>query len=69
MPLEDIFRVPVPEREVNDIESRKTWRGPRPEAKPDADAEEGGEREAMQWTAGEIMEARALDRGFREFSV
>jgi hypothetical protein len=61
MPLEDVFRIPPPEREVDDIEARKTWRGPRPEASTPTQG-------AVQWTAGEIMEGRALDRGFCGFS-
>lgn len=66
MPLEDVFRVPPAAREVDDIESRKTWREPKAKADETAGEDEGG---SVQWTAGEIMEARALDRGFREFAA
>ncbi|BEI88039.1 uncharacterized protein CcaverHIS019_0107570 [Cutaneotrichosporon cavernicola] len=52
MPLEDIFRVPRPKQE-DDIDLR-TWRGPRPTTP----------KKNAGWTAGEIMDARALDRGF-----
>ncbi|BEJ11313.1 hypothetical protein CspHIS471_0107350 [Cutaneotrichosporon sp. HIS471] len=52
MPLEDIFRVPRPKQE-DDIDLR-TWRGPRPTTP----------KKKAGWTAGEIMDARALDRGF-----
>lgn len=58
MPLEEVFRVPPPDAEIDNLEAKKTWREPRPEetlapTKP-------------TWTAGGIMEARALDRGFRK---
>lgn len=58
LPLERIFRIPEPEREVDETEAKKTWRGPRP-----VQAAKKG------WTAGNIMDGRAADRGFSELSV
>jgi hypothetical protein len=61
LPLEYIFRVPPPETsEDNDqYATKKTWREPREAV--------AVERQAV-WTAGSIMEGRALDRGYRESS-
>lgn len=64
MPLEEVFHVPPPKREVDDIEARKTWRTGQAPAPKGGEGE--GKEEVQQWTAGEIMEARALDRGFCE---
>lgn len=64
MPLEDVFHVPPPEVELDDMEAKKTWRGPRPDT-PGATGERTPPKPT--WTAGGIMEARALDRGFCEF--
>jgi hypothetical protein len=63
MPLEEVFRIPPPEIEVVDLESKKTWRGAREDIA--ALLAESNPLEPV-WTAGEIMEARALDRGFCE---
>lgn len=58
LPLEDVFKIPLPDKEVDDVASKRTWReGSRPADAP---------APVPQWTAGEIMEARALDRGFCE---
>lgn len=57
MPVEEIFNVPAPEAEVDSMVAKKTWREPRPEFEAE---------EKRTWTAGGIMEARALDRGFRK---
>jgi hypothetical protein len=58
MPLEDIFHVPSPEVEVDDMEAKKSWREPREHTTATT--------KIPTWTAGGIMEARALDRGFGE---
>ncbi|GMK56024.1 hypothetical protein CspeluHIS016_0210800 [Cutaneotrichosporon spelunceum] len=57
LPLERIFNIPAPEVVVDDIASRRTWRAgyhPPVTAKPDG----------PRWTAGDIMDGRATDRGF-----
>ncbi|KAL1410090.1 hypothetical protein Q8F55_004093 [Vanrija albida] len=55
MPIEDVFRVPPPaEDEV--VVDKRTWRGDGPRAVEEA--------RGHTWTAGGIMEARAVDRGF-----
>ncbi|GMK54708.1 hypothetical protein CspeluHIS016_0112940 [Cutaneotrichosporon spelunceum] len=53
MPLEDVFRIPRP-KEEEDVDVHRTWREPRPATV----------KKNAAWTAGEIMDARALDRGF-----
>lgn len=55
MPIEDIFHVPMAAKEENVIESKKTWRD---------DAPRTSAPQASVITAGEIMESRALDRGY-----
>lgn len=61
LPLETIFKVPLEADEEEDHEAKKTWR-----------EDDGRERQSVpekkqvQITAGEIMEARAVDRGFGE---
>ena len=61
LPLEYIFRVPPPESSEEDdrYATKKTWREPREAVTT--------ERQAV-WTAGSIMEGRALDRGYRKFA-
>ncbi|TXT10992.1 hypothetical protein VHUM_01743 [Vanrija humicola] len=54
MPIEEVFRVPAPaEEEV--VVDKRTWRGEGPRVV---------EAKGHTWTAGGIMEARAIDRGF-----
>lgn len=61
LPLEIVFRVPKPEpTETDAYAAKKTWRGDRP-------AQEQEKKEV--WTASDIMEGRALDRGFRKSSI
>lgn len=57
IPLEEIFTIPKPDPEEHDAyASKKTWRGDRPV-----------QQEAKEvWTAGNIMEGRALERGYRK---
>lgn len=60
LPLETIFKIPVPEDEEDDHEAKKTWRedagrGERPPPQP---------KKAPEITAGELLEQRAVDRGF-----
>lgn len=58
MPLEEIFRVPLPPQSpIDEHAHKKTYRDGMQRA-----MKETGPR----WTAGAIMEARALDRGFSE---
>lgn len=61
LPLEHIFRVPLPvsPEEDDQYASKKTWREPR---------EAVSEEKKVVWTAGSIMEGRALDRGYCEFA-
>lgn len=62
LPLEDIFAIPAPASDPSeDYADKRTWRTPRAEE----EARERAERKVV-WTAGGIMEARALDRGYRE---
>jgi hypothetical protein len=61
LPLEDVFHIPPPEIEVDTMASKRTWRTPR-EEDPDVIAA----AQQVPWTAGLIMEERALDRGFGE---
>lgn len=57
IPLENVFKVVRPEMEEEDpYASKKTWRGDRPVIKESTEV----------WTAGAIMEGRALERGFCE---
>lgn len=59
LPLERIFNVPPPDVVVDDMESKKTYRGgyrPPVQAKP----------KGPRWTAGDIMDGRASDRGFSQ---
>lgn len=59
MPLETIFR--IPEREQAPLDpyaSKRTWRGPEAEAEVS---------DQVRWTAGDLMEERAKDRGYRTF--
>lgn len=56
LPLERVFRIPEPEQSVDELEAKKTWRGPHRIAAP---AKKG-------WTAGDLMDGRAADRGFSE---
>jgi hypothetical protein len=61
LPLETIFTVPTPESvDSESYAAKKTWRGPRP------DAEEVVAEKKINWTAGMIMEGRALERGYRK---
>lgn len=56
--MEQVFRIPAPPVVEDDIDSKRTWRGPRPVVqKP----------KGPRWTAGEVMDGRATDRGFSEF--
>ncbi|CAK9781736.1 P-loop containing nucleoside triphosphate hydrolase protein [Cutaneotrichosporon oleaginosum] len=57
LPLERIFNVPAPEIIIDDIESKKTWRGG---SRPTVASKPKGPR----WTAGDIMDGRATERGF-----
>jgi hypothetical protein len=58
IPLEEIYTIPRPAVEEEDpYASKKTWRGERPAVKENTET----------WTAGGIMEGRALERGFCEF--
>jgi hypothetical protein len=58
MPLENIFHLPPPIREPEDpYASKKTWRKPKEEVVDDTEP-------VTKWTAGEIMDARATDRGY-----
>ncbi|KAL1409274.1 hypothetical protein Q8F55_006107 [Vanrija albida] len=56
LPLERVFRLPPPEPEVDPMAAKRTWRKGMvaPVAEP----------KGPRWTAGEIMDRRALDRGF-----
>jgi hypothetical protein len=55
IPLEEIYPIPRPDPEEHDAyASKKTWRGDRPVQK----------EEKQVWTAGNIMEGRALERGY-----
>lgn len=63
MPLETIFDIP-PSADIVEQDKyadKRTWRGTR-----DTDTE--GEKR-VQWTAGMIMEGRALARGYRKALV
>jgi hypothetical protein len=57
IPLEEIYTIPRPDPQQYDAYAdKKTWRGDRPVQK-----------EAKEvWTAGIIMEGRALERGYSE---
>ncbi|BEI85717.1 hypothetical protein CcaverHIS002_0600040 [Cutaneotrichosporon cavernicola] len=57
LPMERIFNIPAPEVVVDDIVSKKTWRAG---YRPHVSAKPMGPR----WTAGDIMDGRATDRGF-----
>jgi hypothetical protein len=58
MPLEDIFRVPLPPQSpIDEHAHKKTYRDGM--ARPQVDV-------GPRWTAGAIMEGRALDRGYCE---
>lgn len=55
IPLEEIYTIPKPAVEDEDpYASKKTWRGDRPVVQENTET----------WTAGSIMEGRALERGF-----
>lgn len=58
--MEVIFRIPAPDADGldTDYSAKKTWREPK-EA-------QGGDGSKVKWTAGDLMESRALDRGYRE---
>ena len=57
IPLEEIFTIPKPDPEEHDAyASKKTWRGDRPVQQETKEV----------WTAGNIMEGRALERGYRK---
>lgn len=57
IPLEDIYAIPRHAAEEEDpYASKKTWRGDRPVVKENSET----------WTAGGIMEGRALEKGFRK---
>lgn len=63
MPLEEIFHLPPPPREPEDpYASKKTWRKPKEEIVDDTEP-------VTKWTAGEIMDARATDRGYGVFMI
>lgn len=59
IPLEEIFRIPPPTSDQDEYESKKTWRTPRVAGEKDKNRD--------VWTAGSIMEGRALDRGYSEY--
>lgn len=60
LPLETIFSVPAPPTSPSDVYAdKRTWRTPKAE-------DTAREQKRERWTAGGIMEARALDRGYRE---
>lgn len=60
IPLEDIFVIPRPDPQQYDAYAdKKTYRGERP---PPKEAKE-------VWTAGIIMEGRALERGYSEYEA
>lgn len=57
IPLEQVYAIVRSDQEEEDpYASKKTWRGDRPAAKDTTEV----------WTAGVIMEGRALERGYRE---
>ena len=62
LPLEEIFNIPRPASSPSK-EIQRTWRDESQAAAARLREEE--ERKAEKWTAGGIIEARALDRGFR----
>lgn len=63
LPIETIFHVPPPQKDNDDAYTdKRTWRDP---AKAEAARAERGKARSL--TAGGIMEARALDRGYRKF--
>lgn len=64
LPLEDIFKIPAQDTGPSDAYAdKRTWRTPRPEE------EQAAREKRERWTAGGIMEARALDRGYRETHI
>lgn len=67
LPVETIFNVPPPtEWSADDtLQSNKTYRAGFERSKEAIEDEERRRKEARSWTAGLIMEGRALDRGYR----
>lgn len=61
MPIEDMFHVPILAQDEDTIESKKTWREDMPRAHVS--------QPARDITAGDIMEARAVDRGYCELQA
>ncbi|WVQ86042.1 hypothetical protein IAT38_008210 [Cryptococcus sp. DSM 104549] len=63
LPLETIFRVPQPEPDASDLyAAKRTYRDA--EQAERARAQEVEKRKRERWTAGGIMEGRAVDKGF-----
>lgn len=55
LPLEKIFNIPRPEfEEIDTYAAKKTWRGDKPVLAEQKET----------WTSGDMMEGRALDRGY-----
>lgn len=59
LPVETIFNVPNPQAIQDDFANKRTWRDP---AK--AEAVQAEKAKEVEWTAGGMIESKALDRGY-----